>query len=255
MTPERQGCDREGKGLRMGNSWQVLPSPRPLLLWLGADAICVALLALLALALLALWRRPARLWRLGMAALVASWAGIALTLRVFRAYSEIKNLGWVCTTPYNCAIESQTISNTVVWGGVLSAALIALTLAALVAAVILSGLERGRQRGEAGAESAGAIGWMGRLAGLATLDLFTSLGVLLTAQGVFDWITYAPLLDPRRSGDGLGQLPLLVAISTTGGGAIVTLLTGFILLSWVMPGPVFLWRRRFPRGADAGQPG
>ena len=49
-------------------------SPQPLLIWLVADAVCAALLTLMALALL-----PS--WRIGVVALSASWLSAAITLR------------------------------------------------------------------------------------------------------------------------------------------------------------------------------
>lgn len=213
--------------------WQVLPSPRPALLWLGADAVCVALLALQAVALLALWRWPARPWRLGMATLIASWVGMVLTQRVYHGYRFIAPFADHCSTPLDCASSAQTISDTVTWVGALSAALAAVTLGLLVAAMILSALETGA-----------AAGWKGRIAVLAVEYLFTSLGVYLTAQGAFDWAATAYLAVGNNAGDGLGLIPLMNAIVTTIGGAALTLIAGFMLLSLVMPGPVFLWRLR-----------
>jgi hypothetical protein len=212
--------------------WQVLPSPRPALIWLGADAVCVALLALEALALLAIWRWPARPWRLGMAALVASWAGIALTLWVYRGYRDIARLAGYCSSPPDCASSAQAITDTVTWVGALSAALVVVALGLLVAATMLSARETGADGG-----------WAGRMAILAVEYLITSLGVGFTAEGVFDWITFAPLMDPQRAGDGLGLLPLYGAISATTGGAIVTMLAGYMLLAMVMAGSALPWRR------------
>jgi hypothetical protein len=210
----------------MGNAWWILPSPRPLLIWLGADALSALALAGLALTLLALWRRPARPWRLGVAALSASWLGLAATLRVLRAYNDVKIFNG-CASPDDCALTARTISDTVLWVSVVSVALVAVTLAALLAATILSALE-GR-RGEPGA-------WLGedwrlRLGEPAFADFFASGGALLLTQGVCDWIQSAPLADPVRAGDGLGQIPLIQAFMTTTAGAVIFTLGALVTLS------------------------
>lgn len=222
----------------MGNAWWILPSPRPLLIWLGADALCALALAGLALTLLALWRRPARPWLLGVAALVASWLALAATLLALRAYNEVK-IFTSCAGPDDCAQISQIISDTVLWVSVMSVALVAVTLAALLAATILSALE-GR-RGEPGAGLGGD--WGLRLMELTFADLFASGGALLLTQGICDWIQFAPLADPARAGDGLGQIPLIQAFMTTTAGAVLFTLGALVTLSvsgplltrWTLP--------------------
>ncbi len=227
----------------MGNSWQVLPSPRPLLLWFGADAVCVALLTALALALLAFWRRSSRPWWLGMASLIASWLGIIATVRVYRAYHEITPFARYCSSPYDCAVSSQTILDAVAWVGLLSSALVAVTLAALLTATGLWALEWGRQASaRAGAD--GASGWKARLAALVLAGPFTSLGVFITAQGAFDWSATAYLAYDNNAGDGIGLIPLINAIFTTIVGAGL-LIAGLILLSRTI-GSRFLRRERLP---------
>ena len=222
----------------MGTAWWILPSPRPLLIWLGADALCALALVGLALTLLALWRRPARPWRLGVAALVASWLALALTLRVLRAYNDVKVFNR-CAGPDDCAQTAQTISTAVLWVSVASVALVALTLAALLAATILSALEE--RRGGTGAGLA-AGDWLLRLMELAFADLFASGGALLLAQGILDLIAFAPLADPVRAGDSIGQIPLIQAFMTASAGAVlfglgaaVTLsVTGAIITRWTL---------------------
>lgn len=213
----------------MGNSWQVLPSPRPLLLWFVADTVCVALLTLLALALLAFWRRPARPWLLGIATLVVSWLGIVATVRVYRAYREITPFARYCSSPYDCAVTTQIISDAVTWVGALSAALAVVTLVTLLAAIILWALEWRRQPA-ALVEMGGASGWKQRLRELALALPFTNLGVLITAQGAFEWAATAYLAYDNNAGDAIGLIPLEYAIVTTIGGAAI-LIAGLVLLS------------------------
>src|SRR5579859_1034662 len=152
----------------MSNSWQILPSPRPLLIWLGADAVCVALLTLLALALLAMWRSPARPWRLGLASLVAGWLGVILTSRIYNAYRYIARLADSCAVPNNCSINDvQTITQTVTMFVAFSVVMAIVTLALLFAATIFSALERGRQTESLGVDAVGDDGWKERMARLA----------------------------------------------------------------------------------------
>ena len=168
-----------------------------------------------------------------MAALVASWAGIALTLWVYRGYRDIARLADSCSSPPDCASNAQAIADTVTWVGWISAALVVVALGLLVAATIASALETGADGG-----------WRERMGVLAMEYFITSIGVFLTAQGAFDWAASAYLAVSNNAGDGLGLLPLEFAILTTIGGAIMTMLAGFMLLSMVMSGAAFPWRRR-----------
>lgn len=191
-------------------AWQILPSPRPLLFWLGADAVCAAALTLLALAQLALWRRPAPPWRLGIAALAGGWVALAADLRVYRAYNDLKNFQ-SCGSPDDCATITRMISSATLWAGVTGFALVAGSLVAVVGAIALS------QRAH-GSDDA-AVDQPGRWLALIVADLPASVGALTLTQGIFDWIEFAPLADPLRAGDAIGQIPLIGAIITTIAGA------------------------------------
>lgn len=202
----------------MINPWQILPSPRPLLIWLGVDTLGALALALLALGLLALWRRPARVWRLGMAALVASWLAGMAALWVLRAYNEVKHFT-TCGTPDDCANTTQMIAGAVTGAGVAGSALAVATLVALLAATILPALEARRIAEVERMAQMVAEDWLARIRGLAVGDLLATCGALLLAQGILDWIEFAPLADPARSGDGIGEIPLLNGIVFTFAGA------------------------------------
>jgi hypothetical protein len=89
------------------------------------------------------------------------------------------------------------------------------TLVALVAGVILSAREPRREPGDAS-----DLARAGRWLALVFADLVASVGALFLAVGVFDWIAFAPLVDPARAGDGLGLIPLTQAIVTTTGGVV-----------------------------------
>jgi len=77
---------------------------------------------------------------------------------------------------------------------------------------------------------------LGRLFGVALSILLTDAAVLITAEGIAAWMQFAPLADMARAGDGLGQIPLIQAIFTTGCGALFLLISLVLLYGIVWRG-------------------
>ena len=199
----------------------ILPSPRPLLIWLGADAFCALALTLLALALLALWRRPSRPWRLGMAATVASWLAIGATIWTLLAYNAVKVFNG-CANSDDCAQATQSITNAVLSATVMGVALVAVTLAALLGGVIFSArASRESQASWGGADGVHEMDGTGRGLALVFADLVASVGALMLALGIIDWIGLAPLVIAGHATDAIGLIPLTEAVVTTIGGAVI----------------------------------
>lgn len=59
----------------------IAPSARPLPLCLAGSAMCALPLTVGGVTLLAIWRRPSRPWRLGLAMLGAGMVGVVVTGR------------------------------------------------------------------------------------------------------------------------------------------------------------------------------
>jgi hypothetical protein len=132
-------------------------------------------------------------------------------------HNDLKNFT-TCGTPDDCANTAQMIAGAVTWAGVAGGALAVVTLAALLAATILPALAA-RRMSEAERMAQVTDDWPVRIWGLAVSDLLATCGALLLAQGILDWIEFAPLADPARSGDGLGLIPLFNAVFVTFAGA------------------------------------
>lgn len=211
----------------LGNILDVPPSPRPLLIWLGMDAVSAALLALVSLALLAAWRRPSGPWRLGVAALALSWLGGAATLLVYLTYRADASLADGCPEIASCV---QTIMDAQVWVGVMSVALIAAALAVLVAALVSTSARGGVSSGPDGAPDAQYRSlWLSRWMALALGEAVAGLGALTLTRGVYDAIQFSYLLEPGRAGDGIGLIPAINAYGEALIGAVL-LGVGLVML-------------------------
>lgn len=202
----------------------IPPSSRPLLLWLAASAVCAAVLASQGLMLVALWRRPSWLWRLGLASLALGALGVGLASRLLDAYSQLAHVS-ACYSD-GCQDWFPLVTNAVFVAVVLGGLLVAATCASVITVAALSAA------GRAVDGTAQTRGWKdrgGRLALLAPAVAIAYLGVYWLSNGVASLAQTAYLLTPGRAGDGLGYLPLEFAVFGTVVGAITLALGGWMV--------------------------
>jgi hypothetical protein len=202
----------------------IPPSSRPLLLWLAASAVCAAVLASQGLMLVALWRRPSWLWRLGLASLALGALGVGLASRLLDAYSQLANIS-ACYSD-GCQEQFPLVTNAVFVAVVLGGLLIAATCASVIAATALSA------RASTTAEARQAHGWgnrIRRLALLAPAVAVAYLGLYWLTNGVAMLAQTVYLLTPGRAGDGLGYIPFEFAVFGTVVGAITLTLGAWMV--------------------------
>jgi hypothetical protein len=192
----------------------IPPSVRPLLLWLAASAVCAAILACQGIMLVALWRRPSRLWRLGLASLTLGALATGLASRILDAYSQLAHIS-ACYSD-GCQEWFPMVTNAVAVAVVLGGLLVAATCASVVAATALSATERATE-----AETYRSL-WhrLGRFAALTLAVAIAYLGMYLVTNGVASLAQTVYLLTPGAAGDGLGLIPFEFAVFGTGVGVI-----------------------------------
>lgn len=202
----------------------IPPSPRPLLLWLAASAVCAAILTLEGMTLLTLWRWPSRLARLGLASLIIGALGWLLTGRILTAYQNLAGIG-VCYVQ-GCVGFFPLVTHAVAVSLILGCLLIALTVASILAALVWSAVD-GAQRQVAPT----VIDAIGRFIKLAFLTFVLDVGVYWILEGAYGWIGGAFFTNPQSIGDGLGLIPLYTAAFEAIGGALALSFGAWLLWS------------------------
>jgi hypothetical protein len=202
----------------------IPPSSRPLLLWLAASAVCAAVLASQGLMLVALWRRPSWLWRLGLASLALGALGVGLASRLLDAYSQLAHVS-SCYVD-GCQDWFPLVTNAVFVAVILGGLLIAATCASVIAATALSATGRVVEG------TTQARGWRnrgGRLALLAPAVAVAYLGMYWVTNGVAMLAQTVYLLTPGAAGDGIGMIPFEFAVVGTVVGAITLALGAWMV--------------------------
>ncbi|HEX8996810.1 MAG TPA: hypothetical protein VF812_12340 [Ktedonobacterales bacterium] len=219
----------------------IPPSPRPLLLWLAASAVCATLLTIEGVTLLTLWRRPSRPWRLGQLTLLASVLGWMLTGHTLGAYHDLAPIG-VCYVA-GCVDFFPLVTHAVEAALTLGILLACVTAASLVAALTLSATD-GVIVGARRMESASAR--ISRLLQVACGAIAFDAGSYVAVEGVR--LLYWAISNQWSPADDLGP-------AMAYGDGVFSVVGGALALGL---GALLLWRaawRREPRPevAPAGE--